>query len=116
MSGQTAMIAPRLTLRLSVMKLATDTAAPPSPSVVLTAFLPRDCISGKTKIKPAIAIKLIWKEAVHRIWGLMPTIMAAAKVKEVKALRCLPKSWAVRNRLAIMAALNTGGCIPVSKA
>ena len=40
----------------------------------------------------------------------------AAKARAVTALRCRPNSSAVRNRLAIMAALNTGGCIPVSRA
>ncbi|MBA7706387.1 hypothetical protein ES703_115240 [subsurface metagenome] len=98
------------------MRLATDAAALSSPRVALTALLPRVWRGGKMKIKPAIARKLNWKEAAHRIWGLMPTIIAAAKARAVMAVRCLPRSSAVRNRLAIMAPLITGGCIPVSKA
>ncbi|MBA7675937.1 hypothetical protein ES703_84176 [subsurface metagenome] len=110
------MSAPRVTLKLSVIILAVVTAGPSSPRVALTALLPKVRRRGKTKISPDIARKLNWKEASHRIWGLMPIIMAAAKARAVKALRCLPKSSAVRNRLAMMAPLTTGGCIPVIKA
>ncbi|MBA7690187.1 hypothetical protein ES703_98711 [subsurface metagenome] len=98
------------------MRLATDAPALSSPRIALTALLPKAWRGGKRKINPAIARKLNWKAASHRIWGLIPTIMAAAKVRAVMALRCLPKSSAVRNRLAIIAPLTTGGCIPVIKA
>jgi hypothetical protein len=68
------------------------------------------------KISPVIARKLIWKDACHRICGLSPTIIAAAKVRAEMVLRCRPRSSAARNRLAMMAALVTGGCIPVIRA
>ncbi len=99
------MIAPRLILKLSVMRLAADATARSSPGVALTAFLPRDCIGGKMKIIPAIAIKLNWKETVHSIWALIPTIMAAAKARAVIALRCLPSSSAARTHTTVKKAL-----------
>ena len=116
MSGQTAIVAARVTLRLSVTILAKDTPIPSSPMVLLTALLPQFMRGGARNIKPAMARKLSWKEASHRIWGLIPTIIAAAKASEVMAVRCLPRSSAARKRLAIIAPRTTGGFMPVSKA
>ncbi len=73
-------------------------------------------MSGKMKMRPVIARKLRWNEASHRIRGLVPTITAAAKARAVMALRCLPRSSAVRNRLTMIAALITGGFMPVIRA
>ena len=48
--------------------------------------------------------------------SIIATITAAAKVSATMALRCLPRSSATRNRLAMMAPRTTGRCIPVIKA
>jgi len=61
------MNAARVTLKVSLVTLATDTDTPSSQRVVLTAFLPSVWKVGKRKTRPAISRKLYWNAASPRI-------------------------------------------------
>ena len=107
------MTAPSVALNVSIATLAAAASPPSSPSLAATALRPSSRRTGKIKTSPAMARKLIWKEASPRMYGEMPTMMAAASVRATMVLRCRPRASASRKTVAMMAPRTTGGVRPV---